>query len=163
MRGDRERGAYSLRPASAEDQGAIRRLVFQGRINPRGLHWRNFIVAVDGCQRVIGCGQIKPHHDGSRELSSIVVAPDWQGGGIATAIVERLMQAGPPLWGICREELAPFYQRFGFERVLAPRASSPTFRRILRLSRWLTRLLPPGQAPCVLTWEPELAARLQAE
>jgi hypothetical protein len=37
---------FSLRPATVEDDPAIRGLVHIGRINPTGLDWRRFIVAV---------------------------------------------------------------------------------------------------------------------
>jgi len=163
-----QRGAYSLRPARAGDQAPIRRLVYQARLNPRRLDWCRFVVAVDAHDRIVGCGQIKPHRDGSRELASIVVHPGWREGGVASALLAHLLRTGPPLWLVCRARLAPFYQRFGFREVLVPTASSPHFRRILRFGQWLKRIVPPGQAPCVMVWvatnpAPSKAARLQAE
>ena len=159
---------FTLRKARATDQAAIRRLVFQARINPRGLNWRRFVVAVDERQRVIGCGQIKPHRDGSRELASIVVEPGRRLGGVGSAVITHLMTAGPPLWLVCRSRLIPYYRRFGFREIHEPQASLPHFRRILRLGRWLGRLLPPGDLPSVMVWEsaapqPAREARLQAE
>jgi N-acetylglutamate synthase-like GNAT family acetyltransferase len=162
------RTPFTLRKARATDQATIRRLVYQARINPRGLNWRRFVVAVDERQRVIGCGQIKPHRDGSRELASIVVEPRSRLGGVGSAIITHLMTAGPPLWLVCRSRLIPFYRRFGFREINDPQAAQPHFRRMLRLRRWLGRILPPGDVPGVMVWEPAAAhtareARLQAE
>jgi N-acetylglutamate synthase-like GNAT family acetyltransferase len=160
--------AFSLRKALATDRATIRRLVYQARLNPRGLDWRRFVVAVDERQRVIGCGQIKPHRDGSRELASIVVEPGRQLGGVGSAVIARLLATGPPLWLVCRSKLVPFYRRFGFREIDEPQASRPHFRRMLRLGRWLERLLPPGDVPRVMVWESELPdfgreAKLQTE
>ncbi|MCJ7511720.1 MAG: GNAT family N-acetyltransferase [Anaerolineales bacterium] len=153
MIGHPGRGEFSLRPARAGDQASIRRLVRQGRINPSGLDWRRFVVAVDGEQRVIGCGQIKPHRGHAPELASIVVDPHWRGGGVASAIIHSLMQAGPPLWLVCRSRLAPFYARFGF-RALSPRDPAPAhFRRLLRLGRWLNPLSPANSRLSVMVWK----------
>jgi N-acetylglutamate synthase-like GNAT family acetyltransferase len=168
LRSHPRRGVYTLRPASAGDQAAIRRLVYQARINPRGLDWSRFVLAVDPGQRMVGCGQIKPHGDGSRELASIAVDPGWREGGVASAIIGDLMQAGPPLWLVCRSQLTHFYARFGFRPVLPEEPTPAHFRRMLRLGRWLTHWAPPGQGPCVMVWEgadltSEAAARLEAE
>ena len=47
-----------------------------------------------GCDQsqgeVIGCAQIKPHRDGSRELASLVVHPDYRGQGIARRMIQYL-------------------------------------------------------------------------
>jgi N-acetylglutamate synthase-like GNAT family acetyltransferase len=142
-----------LRRAAAADQRAIRRLIYQVRINPRGLDWRGFVVAVDDGGQVVGCGQIKPHRDGSRELASIAVDPDWRGGGVARAIITDLMQVGPPLWLVCRAQLTPYYRQFGFREILASEASTPHLRRLLRLGRWLRRLVPEEHAPFPMVWE----------
>ncbi|MBM2843258.1 MAG: GCN5-related N-acetyltransferase, partial [Anaerolineales bacterium] len=98
-----------LRPATAADAGAIRSLIFRVGINPRDLDWRRFLVAVDVQGKLIGCGQVKPHSDGSRELASIAVRPKWRGRGLASEIIRRLMaEGGPPLWLMCRSDLADF-------------------------------------------------------
>lgn len=38
---------FTLRTARAEDDAAIRKLIHQVGINPLGLHWERFILAVD--------------------------------------------------------------------------------------------------------------------
>lgn len=133
-----------LRRATAADASLIRRLVYAERLNPLGLNWRRFWLAVDENGRVIGCGQVKPHGDGSRELASIVVLPEWRKRGVATAIIRRLLTENPPpLYLTCRAELTPFYARFGFEVVENSSELSPYFWRIIQLSRSLSIVFPP--------------------
>jgi N-acetylglutamate synthase-like GNAT family acetyltransferase len=134
----------ALRPATAEDDATIRWLVRTGQINPLGLDWRRFVVAVNEPGQVVGCGQIKPHGDGSHELASLAVHPDWRGQGIARAILERLIAAHPgTLHLICRAELGSLYEKFGF-RSLEFEEMPKYFRRLLRLGNLLTALSQDG-------------------
>ncbi len=134
----------TLRPATKDDFPAIRALIYAARINPLGLDWRRFVLAVDEGGAPIGCGQVKTHRDGSRELASIAVQPAWRGQGVARAIIQHLLAAHPPpLYLTCRPSLGPFYEKFGF-RVIAEPEMPPYFRRIKRLARLAraTRLIP---------------------
>src|SRR5512144_1370778 len=105
-----------------------------------GLDWPRFVVAVAEDGRLIGCGQIKVHEDGSRELASIAVAADWRGQGVAKALIDHLVAshvghgAGqtPPLYLTCRAGLGAFYERFGF-RAIPPNEAPPYFQRVARL------------------------------
>jgi N-acetylglutamate synthase-like GNAT family acetyltransferase len=140
----------TLRPATAEDDPAIRWLVHTGQINPTGLRWPRFVVAVDAAGQVVGCGQIKPHGDGSYELASLAVHPDWRGQGIARAIIEHLVAAHPgPLHLICRAELGPLYEKFGF-RVVENREMPRYFQRLVCLARLLSSLSSQGQGLLVM-------------
>lgn len=130
-----------LRPARKDDRRAIRRLVRTARINPVGLDWRRFIVAVTPMDGVIGCGQIKPHREtnGSTclELASIAVEPSWRGQGVASAIVKHLLTNHPsPIYLTCRASLGAFYQKFGFQPI--PQAFMPAYFR--QVSRWMSWL-----------------------
>jgi amino-acid N-acetyltransferase len=124
---------FKLRPASEGDAAAIRSLVRAGQINPIGLNWERFMVAEDEDGEVIGCCQVKPHRDGSNELASLVVHPDWRGQGIARALIEHFLSANMgDLYLMCRSNLAPLYEKFGFQAV--PREELPRyFKRIMRL------------------------------
>lgn len=131
---------FTLRLAIAEDDPAIRRLVQIGRINPTGLDWRRFILGISPAGDVIGCGQVKPHGDGSREVASIVVDPDWRGRGVARAIIERLLDENPgTLYLMCRSVLGPFYEKFGFSS-LSFEEMPKYFRRISRVAGLLHAL-----------------------
>jgi N-acetylglutamate synthase-like GNAT family acetyltransferase len=133
---------FNLRPAVSNDAQAIRALIRQVGNNPIGLNWRRFIVAVDAQDQVIGCGQIKPHGDGSHELASIAVRPEWQNQGIGQAIIEQLLSEGPrPLYLTCRASLEGYYQKYGFV-VTTPDEMPPYFRRIYQAFSFVRRLLP---------------------
>ena len=100
---------FTLRAAVESDQGYSRSLIHSAGINPTGLDWRRFIVSeVDGT--FIGCGQLKPHKDGSLELASLAVEEKYRGLGVARALMERLMAEGTrPLYLMCRLELRALY------------------------------------------------------
>lgn len=133
-----------------EDQPVIRRLVRIGRINPTGLDWKRFVVAVSPEGEVIGCGQIKPHRDGTNELASLVTHPKWRGKGVARALIEHLLAShGGDLYLMCRAELGPFYAKFGF-RTLRPEEMSRYFRRIHRLVGLLDELSSVGASLLVM-------------
>lgn len=131
---------FSLSPADASHAAAIRTLIRQAKINPTGLNWRRFCVSLDQQGRLIGCGQVKPHRDGSRELASIAVVPEWRRKGVASALIRHLMrQHPPPLYLTCRASLGPFYERFGF-RTIPLDEMPPDFKRISLFVRFLQRV-----------------------
>jgi N-acetylglutamate synthase-like GNAT family acetyltransferase len=141
---------FTLRPATVDDDPDIRRLVHLGQINPTGLDWRRFVVAILPTGEVIGCGQVKPHGDGSRELASIVVDPEWRGQGVARAVLERLLDEHPgELYLMCRSVLGQFYEKFGFRSI--PQAEMPRyFRRISRVAGLLHALQGEGDSLLVM-------------
>ena len=136
---------YSLRPARETDDAAIKRLIHSSGINPMGLDWRRFIVAVDDRDRVIGTGQIKPHGKDVRELASIAVLPEYQRQGLARAIIEHLLRDSPrPLYLTCISSLGPLYERFGFKAV--DYAEMPRFfQRISKLAGLVFLLANQGE------------------
>lgn len=143
-----------LRRASQADQQAIRALVRAAHINPLGLEWRRFIVAVEPSGEVIGCGQVKEHDGGVQELASIVVAPEWRHKGVATTIVRFWMgQSGPPLWLTCRSGLVGFYARLAFREVFPDREMPVYFRRLRRVARSLQLLAGSGEHLAVMVWQ----------
>lgn len=132
--------AFTIRPAEFADRWAIYRLIWSARLNPTGLAWRRFLVAVDGTGQIVACGQIKPHRDGSHELASIAVSLEWRHKGIASALIQQLLDIAPgELYLTCRSTLAPFYTRFGFQTIISD-VMPPYFRRIERLARLIRRL-----------------------
>jgi len=142
-----------LRPATDREAGRIRSLILRVRINPTQLDWRRFIVAVDSDERLVGCGQVKPHADGSRELASIAVRPAWRHRQAASAIVVELQRRHPPpLWLTCRPRLTGFYERFGFQIVEQAEAMPRYFQKIVRLAR-LGDWLGSGERLAVMRWE----------
>jgi GNAT superfamily N-acetyltransferase len=144
---------YLLREAHRGDAGSIRRLVRSAFLNPFGLDWRRFIVAVLPNGSVIGGGQLKPHRSGWTELASVFVRPDWQGLGIGSRIVAKLVEnSDPPLWLTCRKELVGFYALFGF-CLLTPEMDAPLLLRgVAWLGRFIQHRFPGANRPNVMLW-----------
>ncbi len=125
--------AYKVRPALESESKQITDLIHLVEINPSGLDWRRFVVAVDEAGKVISCGQLKPHGESVVELASIATLPEYRGQGLARAIMEDLLQKAPrPLYLMCMAHNGPMYEKFGFHAI--PDDEMPKyFRRIKKL------------------------------
>ena len=124
-----------IRPAREADFARIKKLIHDSHINPMGLDWPRFVVAETPDGQFAGCGQLKPHGDGTIELASIAVTESMRGTGIARSIIMHLVASTPtrPLYLTCRARLQPFYERFGFK--VTPEASLPRYyRRVFKLT-----------------------------
>ena len=141
---------YQLQPATEVDATAIRALIHLVGINPMSLDWRRFVVAIAQDGSLIGCGQIKPHRDGSDELASIAVHPDWRERGVATAIIEYLLNDRQgELYLTCRAGMGPFYEKFGFQSVMGDELS-PYYKRLTRLVGILGKMRLAGEGLLVM-------------
>lgn len=141
---------FVLRAAEEQDFPAIQRLIRQVGINPLGLDWRRFVIAVDSSGALLGCGQIKPHGQGVFELASIAVEPAHRRRGVARAIIESLLASAPrPLFLICRSGLGSFYAKWGFH-VIGTEEMPPYFRRLARLSALMPALSKRGETLLVM-------------
>lgn len=129
-----------IRPARETEAAQIRNLIYQVGINPTGLDWKRFVVAVNDQDEMLGCGQLKPHGQNILELASIAVYPEHQGRGIARAIIEHLLHDSPrPLYLMCESSLGPFYEKFGFQAI--PYEEMPRyFQRLSKLAGLVTTL-----------------------
>jgi N-acetylglutamate synthase-like GNAT family acetyltransferase len=130
----------TIRPARETDAAPIQDLIHLVGINPMGLDWKRFVVAVDDRDEMIGCGQLKPHGQEVLELASIAVYPEHQGKGIARIIIEYLLKDSPrPLYLMCQSALGPFYEKFGFRAI--PYEEMPRyFQRMSKLAGLVTTL-----------------------
>jgi N-acetylglutamate synthase-like GNAT family acetyltransferase len=141
---------YTLRPATQADAGVIRQIIHEVGINPMALDWKRFILATDAEGRVIGCGQVKVHGDGSRELASIAVLPEWRGTGIARRIIVHLLEQQPGrLYLTCRSQLGPLYEKFGFQRI-QPGEMTPYFKRLSRIVSIINKLFRQHESMLVM-------------
>jgi len=127
---------YSLRKAVEADQALIQGWVRDSGINPLGLDWKRFTMAEAPGGEPIGCVQLKPHRDGSVELASLVVAEAWRGRGVARVLIESaIADHDGPLYLMCRSELGPLYEKFGFRTLAADEMP-----RYFRLMNWLVSI-----------------------
>ena len=125
---------YTLRPARETESRAIKDLIHHVGINPMGVDWKRFVVAVDSQDRIVGIGQLKPHGKEILELASIAVYPEYRGQGIASAIIEKLLKDSPrPLYLMCESKNGPLYEKFGF-RELSYKEMPRYFQRISKLA-----------------------------
>jgi N-acetylglutamate synthase-like GNAT family acetyltransferase len=132
---------FTLRSATQSDQSSIRKLIRTVRIHPFGLDWCQFVVAVTPTGELIGCGQVKTHLDGSRELTSIAVLPDYRSEGVASTIISHLINVHPkPLYLSCRANLETFYSQFKFQAI-HENDMPPHFRRMSRIVNTLLKLI----------------------
>jgi N-acetylglutamate synthase-like GNAT family acetyltransferase len=106
---------YEFRPALQSEAIQIKNLINLVGINPSGLAWRRFIVAVTVQGQVVACGQIKPHGMDVIELASIAVHPDYRHQGLARIVIEMLLSENRrPVYLMCMAHNGPMYERFGF-------------------------------------------------
>jgi N-acetylglutamate synthase-like GNAT family acetyltransferase len=125
---------FNIRPACESEFHVIKDLIHLTGINPMGLDWKRFIVAVNDENQVLGIGQVKPHGQDVFELASIAVYPEYRSQGIARAVIEHLLKDGPrPLYLTCISTLEPLYQKFGFQTISFD-AMPRYFQRISKLA-----------------------------
>jgi N-acetylglutamate synthase-like GNAT family acetyltransferase len=125
----------SFRSALPQEAPVIRRLIFENSLNPFGLNLKNFIVAADEQDQLIGCGQIKQHAD-VEELASLVVVKEWQGRGVSNLLMEKLIKRGhSSLWLMCESSLIPYYKKFSFSEENNPANLPASLRTVYWFSR----------------------------
>jgi len=144
---------FSLREALETDSSTIRQLIHAVGINPTGLDWRRFVLAVNAQGTVIGCGQIKPHGREILELASLAVRSEFRGRGIARAIIEQLLGSSDrPIYLMCRSRLGPLYGKFGF-RPIGHDQMPRYFQRISTLAGLSESLMKSGERLLVMKLE----------
>jgi len=141
---------FFLRPATEEDFSEIRALIRQVRINPTGLDWHRFTVAVNERGRLIACGQLKPVPGPLTELASLAVLPAFRNQGIARALIEQLLADAPrPVYLTCRSSLGVLYEKFGFQAIKMDEMPA-YYRRLQRLAGLLMELARRGETLLVM-------------
>jgi GNAT superfamily N-acetyltransferase len=142
-----------IEPAGREAQAKIRSMIRAGNLNPLGLDWRHFLLAIDPDDGIIGCVQVKVHRGGARELASLYVQPSWRRCKVGSRLVEMILdEQSPPLWLTCRKRLTGFYRRFGFIIVDQPREMPAYFRIVWRLFKIIQVLGSFEAGLAVMRW-----------
>jgi N-acetylglutamate synthase-like GNAT family acetyltransferase len=141
---------FTIQPATAEHAPLIRQLIQEVDISPKGLEWLRFLVAILPTGEFIGCGQIKPHADGTQELASVAVKPAWRGRGVARALIERLLTPqSEAVYLITMAGLGSLYEKFGFKPIGLD--EMPTyFRRASQLPGMIAEFSRVGERPLVM-------------
>ena len=129
----RDMNNFEIRPALEVESAQIKDLINLVGINPTGLDWKRFIVAVNGNGQVVSCGQLKPHGEDVLELASIGTLPEYRGKGLARLVIESLLQKSPrPLYLMCISHNGPMYEKFGFH-IIEEKEMPKYFRRISKM------------------------------
>ncbi len=106
-----------IRPARADDVAALIELMRGEPLRPFDRKWQNFVVAED-TRGLVGAVQIRVHRDGSREIGSLVVAPDYRGRGLASRLMEsRLADASDAVFAITGAKYGAHYAQWGFREI----------------------------------------------
>jgi N-acetylglutamate synthase-like GNAT family acetyltransferase len=132
--------AITIRPARQEDQPTIVSFIRQAKINPRNLHWQNFLVAEEN-GTVVGIRQVKVHSRGTREVASGFVLPEYRRRGISAHLMNELLaRETGPLYTMVSQKRASYYEQFGF-RLVDVDELPPDFRKEYRIGRIVTTLM----------------------
>lgn len=146
---------FTVQKAQSQHATEIRRLVLSSGINPTGLNWQRFLVALTPEGEFIGCGQLKPHADGTKELASLAVTPAWRRRGVARALIDALLALHPgELYLICQSSLGALYEKFGFHGI-GEEVMPTYFRRVSKLAGVLENLRKSGQHLLVMKRQAE--------
>ncbi|HET9911431.1 MAG TPA: GNAT family N-acetyltransferase [Anaerolineales bacterium] len=131
---------FQIRPARQEDHETIVSFIRQAKLNPRSLHWEHFLVAeLDG--KIIGIRQIKIHAQGTREIASGFVLPEYRRQGISARLMSELLaRETGTLYTMVSEKRTSYYEQFGFQQVAATQLPHD-FRKEYRIGRIVTTLL----------------------
>jgi N-acetylglutamate synthase-like GNAT family acetyltransferase len=132
--------AIGIRPARQDDQESIVSFISQAKLNPRNLHWQNFLVAEEN-GRIVGIRQVKVHAQGTREVASGFVLPEHRRQGISARLMNELLaREQGPLYPMVNEKRAPYYEQFGFRKVRINELPSD-FRKEYWIGRIVTTLI----------------------
>lgn len=118
-----------VRPARIADMRDIEPLIRvfanDNLMLPKGLDqltrtFREFVVAIDEDDFIVGCGALRIYNEDLAEICSLAVDPLYQRGGVGRKIVERLIEDARTLelTDVFALTLNPeFFGRLGFETV----------------------------------------------
>ena len=130
----------TIRPAQQADQQTLVSYIQQAKINPRNLHWQNFLVAEE-MGKIIGIRQVKVHKGGTREVASGFVLPEYRRQGISAQLMNELLRRETgPLYTMVDQPWSPYYETFGFRQVGTGQLPAD-FRTEYQIGRVITTLL----------------------
>jgi N-acetylglutamate synthase-like GNAT family acetyltransferase len=145
-----EEANISIRNARKRDIDNIKELIIRSKLNPTSLDWRNFLIAESFEGDFVGCGQIKSHADGSKELASLAVREPYRGQGIGKSLIEVLISQNPEtLHLMCQSSMGSLYEIYDFE-IIETNEMPTYFRRVSQLPGVLGNLAKQGESLLIM-------------
>ncbi len=132
--------SIKLRQATAIDQPVIEKLIKEAHLNTRNIYWTRFLIAEDN-GKIVGIRQVKRHKNGTREVASGLVIPEYRHQGISTQLMNKILETEKgQLYLICDEKWYAYYAKFGFSRV-ATKALPGDLLSEFRIGKVITSLI----------------------
>ena len=106
--------SITIRAATQADQPTILSMIREAKINPGNLHWEHFRIAEeDG--KIVGIRQVKVHKEGTREVASGFVLPEYRRRGISAQLMKEILgREKCDLYLMCAKRRKNYYEPFGF-------------------------------------------------
>lgn len=78
--------------------------------------WQHYRVVRDSFGSLAGAGSLRPLDERRAEIRGLVAAPEWRGAGVASALMDSLLQWAREreLDVVCVTRKPEFFRRFGF-------------------------------------------------
>jgi len=101
--------------ATVADKLQIRSFLKQLNGDRSNFEISRFVVVKQGAE-LIGCVRIKVFIDRSLELASLAVLPEYQGQGVGSELIRKILLSKParPIFLLTSSGNEKFYKRFGF-------------------------------------------------
>lgn len=129
-----------IRPAQQEDQQTIVSFIKRAHLNPRNLDWSHFLIAEENGQ-IIGIRQVKVHAQGTREVASGFVLPEYRHQGVSARLMREILEReSGQLYLMCNQKWAPYYEQFGFRRAVINQLPAD-FRKEYWIGKVITSLI----------------------
>jgi len=113
-----------IRATTEKDLAPVLSLLRESSLPSEGVreHFRDFLVAVDAADRLVGAIGLERYPDGTGLLRSAVVDPSWQDRGIGSALCQELIAraqaAGLKRIILLTTTAEKYFERKGFRRIL---------------------------------------------
>ena len=145
-----------IRPATANDETAIKAAIKRAGLDRTGLDWRRFKVAETETGEMRGICQVRRYWD-TRELGSLYVRASDRGQGVGGALIGAcLAEESPPVHLECVEARQSYYEQHGFQRI--PVLQAPRGLRLKSAIGGTLARIFVGQRVIVMRWDGSAAS-----
>ncbi len=135
---------YSLRPALPRDVREIRdlvapyadtRILLAKELVGYYESIQEFVVAVDACGALVGCGALHVMWSDLAEVRTLAVHPAWRGRGVGGRLLDELLERALAMRlrrVFCLTFEVDFFQRHGFRPIAGTPVTQEVYAELLR-------------------------------